>query len=131
MIQESLRKMPTVPVNMRENDTDIVVNGTEVPKGTSIIPYTIEAFKELAASGSTVVVPANTGDVGAMVAQAMAIYKAGMPPTSTLAAAPPPPPPAGSAAAAHQAAAAERILGAGAMEPPAPLSGGDDARDRA
>ena len=91
----------------------------------------VSAFKELAASGSTVVVPANTGDVGAMVAQAMAIYKAGMPPTSPLAAAPPPPPPAGSAAAAHQAAAAERILGAGAMEPPAPLSGGDDARDRA
>jgi regulator of protease activity HflC (stomatin/prohibitin superfamily) len=35
----------------------------------------VSAFKALAASGSTVVVPANTGDVGAMVAQAMAIYR--------------------------------------------------------
>lgn len=35
----------------------------------------VSAFKDLAASGSVVVVPANTGDVGAMVAQAMAIYK--------------------------------------------------------
>jgi len=37
----------------------------------------VGAFRELAASGSTVVVPANAGDVGAMVAQAMAIYRAG------------------------------------------------------
>lgn len=36
----------------------------------------VAAFSKLAASGSTVVVPANTGDVGAMVAQAMAVYKA-------------------------------------------------------
>ena len=35
----------------------------------------MKAFEGLAASGSTVVVPANTGDVGAMVAQAMAIYQ--------------------------------------------------------
>ena len=37
----------------------------------------VAAFQSLAASGSTVVVPANAGDVGAMVAQAMAIYRKG------------------------------------------------------
>ena len=36
----------------------------------------VAAFKGLAESGSTVVIPANTGDVGGMVAQAMAVYKA-------------------------------------------------------
>ena len=36
----------------------------------------VAAFSKLAASGSMVVVPANTGDVGAMIAQAMAVYKA-------------------------------------------------------
>lgn len=35
----------------------------------------VQAFKGIAQSGSTVIVPANAGDIGAMVAQAMAIYK--------------------------------------------------------
>jgi len=35
----------------------------------------VAAFKCIAQTGNTVVVPANSGDVGAMVAQAMAIYK--------------------------------------------------------
>jgi regulator of protease activity HflC (stomatin/prohibitin superfamily) len=35
----------------------------------------VQAFKAIAQSGSTVIVPANAGDIGAMVAQAMAIYK--------------------------------------------------------
>ena len=36
----------------------------------------VSAFKSMAASGSTVVVPANAADVGGMVAQAMAVYRA-------------------------------------------------------
>jgi hypothetical protein len=36
----------------------------------------VSAFKALAASGSTVIVPANAADVGGMVAQAMAVYRA-------------------------------------------------------
>ena len=34
----------------------------------------VGAFGELAKSSTTVLLPANTGDVGAMVAQAMAVY---------------------------------------------------------
>ena len=37
----------------------------------------VAAFKALSASGNTVVVPANTGDVSAMVSTAMAIYRNG------------------------------------------------------
>lgn len=37
----------------------------------------VAAFKALAGSGSTVVVPANTGDVASMVSTAMAIYRNG------------------------------------------------------
>ena len=51
VIQESLRCQPTVPVNMRENDAEINVNGTTVPAGSSIIPYTVAAFKDAAAFG--------------------------------------------------------------------------------
>ena len=36
----------------------------------------VSAFKAIGASGGTVVVPANAGDVGGMVAQAMAVYRA-------------------------------------------------------
>ena len=36
----------------------------------------VSAFKGMAASGGTVIVPANAADVGGMVAQAMAVYKA-------------------------------------------------------
>jgi len=35
----------------------------------------VNAFKGIAQSGSTVIVPANAGDIGGMVAQAMAVYK--------------------------------------------------------
>ena len=35
----------------------------------------VSAFKSIAQAGNTVVVPANAGDVGSMVAQAVAIYK--------------------------------------------------------
>ena len=34
----------------------------------------VAAFSELAKQGTTVLLPANTGDVGGMVAQAMAVY---------------------------------------------------------
>ena len=34
----------------------------------------VAAFSELAKQGTTLVLPANTGDVGSMVAQAMAVY---------------------------------------------------------
>ena len=44
--------------------------------GLRVAEQYVSAFKGLAASGSTVVVPANAGDVGGMVAQAMAVYKA-------------------------------------------------------
>jgi len=50
----------------------------------------VGAFKALAGSGSTVVVPANTGDVASMVSTAMAIYRGGqMGPAMGGAAAPP------------------------------------------
>ena len=34
----------------------------------------VTAFGELAKQGTTVLLPSNTGDVGGMVAQAMAVY---------------------------------------------------------
>ena len=46
-----------------------------LPACAGVAEQYVAAFKALAASGSTVVVPANTGDVGSMVAQAMAIYR--------------------------------------------------------
>ena len=36
----------------------------------------VQAFESIAKAGNTVVVPANVGDAGAMVAQAMAVFKA-------------------------------------------------------
>jgi regulator of protease activity HflC (stomatin/prohibitin superfamily) len=45
----------------------------------------VGAFKELAASGSTVVVPANAGDIGSMVAQAMAVYRSSVARSPTVA----------------------------------------------
>ena len=44
--------------------------------GLRVAEQYVSAFKGLAASGSSVVVPANAGDVGGMVAQAMAVYRA-------------------------------------------------------
>ena len=50
--------------------------GAENAAGLRVAEQYVSAFKQLAGSGSAVVIPANTGDVGAMVAQAMAVYKA-------------------------------------------------------
>ena len=68
----------------------------------------VSAFKGLAASGSTVVVPANAADVGGMVAQAMAMYRAT---AGTL--------PAGMAGAASAAGSTGGIDGAPGVGAPA------------
>lgn len=72
----------------------------------------VSAFKGLAASGSTVVVPANAADVGGMVAQAMAVYRAT---AATV--------PAGSAGAPPPASASGADAANGIGTPMAPFGG--------
>jgi regulator of protease activity HflC (stomatin/prohibitin superfamily) len=55
--------------------TALAAEGGHDASALRVAEQYVGAFQALAASGSTVVVPANTGDVGAMVAQAMAIYR--------------------------------------------------------
>jgi regulator of protease activity HflC (stomatin/prohibitin superfamily) len=55
----------------------VTAHGGQQASTLRVAEQYVSAFKQLAASGSTVVVPANMGDVSSMVATAMAIYRNG------------------------------------------------------
>jgi regulator of protease activity HflC (stomatin/prohibitin superfamily) len=52
----------------------IAENGGEQAVALKVAEQYIEAFKQLAKEGNTIIVPANTNDTGGMVAQAMSIF---------------------------------------------------------
>ena len=60
---------------VREVAAALQAEGAHEASTLRVAEHYVRAFNKLAASGSTVVVPANASDVGAMVAQAMAIYR--------------------------------------------------------